>query len=915
MQKFLEKLSFYADVSSRIAKGEKIDPRGYDPVLIQDLKSVAARMYTGFFTPLEPQSLVMEGDWSKEEIAEMGLTILHPRMKAMEKEAQAVLDINPHAFIFGNQLVGRADLVDKISVASVLTKSDFMALAQVTAEIQYRVNHPDRGPFPTLVIQDRQFWGTLFTNAPKVNQDLKQIGIMIARHPEDVQKFLATTQTDLEIDSVSAYHIASPRTIFASTDQMKTGHNAIAQSSYDGELHVAHTVLGPSRIPVEETKSYAGNALVKMVALMLLSLDRLKGKNDKEADNNLLAVHDGGVAFFLMNQKGERYTALFTDPEFFPFSAEVMNKILAGPAVELAELYKSSPNFKTVMDALFRKVEDVCRKEKPFKPTDLVGMDTAIQMAIPAKEFFRLYDEYKAHHTDLSDEKICEQIALRHTVTVGDVQKVKLLKSPQFNSEPLSFDTEHYIEAEGHKGRSRAQIPEWVRTGPNATSYHMLMNAVGAKPIAGSDQHGYWREGEIRIKIAVPGMLSGTVAKAPSKLRGLKDELTAYGIKFSMGADYWRAFCDVNGCTSTRPEFNHAADTHRQNIRKILATHDFLFIPKDCNPRTPKEKEEYLLLITSAMVQRQVFKRHAPFIVMEKGDLANDVIEIFKSLKNAGLIGQRFEHLVHLTDGPQQSANVINALARMTRPAVRQVAEMSKAVQLDKPENYTTTIYCSASNKNALWKTEIESYGRSLALTGIDLKLGGGNDGMMKAAADGYMKGLDELVKQGNTPKGTLHLIQCDDTVTIEGDYEIPEHFRHLDAYIDRRCYATIEERRYDLQRSHMSVGGPGGLGTFEEVDCELLAERNGEKKLHLYLFSQSFPQPDGQISYVYDYLPKVLPLDLKNVHVSHTLEELVTVTRNNLLSFKARQREAEATLALARQRQMELEFLSLKIA
>ncbi|HAJ89450.1 MAG TPA: hypothetical protein DCM27_00300 [Rhodospirillaceae bacterium] len=241
---------------------------------------------------------------------------------------------------------------------------------------------------------------------------------------------------------------------------------------------------------------------------------------------------------------------------------------------------------------------------------------------------------------------------------------------------------------------------------------------------------------------------------------------------------------------------------------------------------------------------------------------------------------------------------------------------MSKAVKLDKPENYTATIYCSASNKNAVWKTEIESYGRFLALTGIDLKLGGGNDGMMKAAADGYMKGLDQLVNQGKPPKGTLHLIQCDDTVTIEGDYEIPEHFRHLSRYIDRRCYATIEGRRYDLQRSHMSVGGPGGLGTFEEVDCELLAERNGEKKLHLYLFSQSFPQPDGQIGYVYDYLPKVLPIDPKNVHVSHTLGELVVVTHNNLLSFKARQREAEELQYDSRRsRLMVFELTALKIA
>lgn len=912
MQQFLEKLNFYADVSSRIVNGDKINPRDYSPILIQDLKSVAARIYTGFFSPLEPQSLVIEEGWGSDEIAQMGLTTSHPLMGALVKEGQAIANNHPNALVFGSQATGRDLKAPKTTGASILTKGDFVALAQAITEIQYRLNHKKSGPFAPLIIQDRRFWGSLFINEPSVVQDLKKSGIYVVGRPEDAHDILATAKQDPKSSHRSAYKVTKPDNIFASTDQIKTGHNTVAQSSYEGEFSVAHTVLGPSRIPVEETKSYAGNALVKMVALMRLSLERLQGK---ETDNSLLSVHDGGVAFFLMNDKGERYTELFTDPEFFPFSAEFMNKILAGPGVELAELYKSSPNFKTVMDALYAKVEDVCKKDKRFKPTDLMGVDTAIQMAIPAKEFFKIYEVSKARHPDLNDDQICEQIALRHAVTVGDMQKVKLLKEPQYNSEPLSIDTEHYIEAEGHVGKSRAQVPEWMTAGPNAVSYHMLMNAVGAKRIGGEGQQAYWREGKINLKVAVPGMLSGLSGKNSHNLSSLKSELGEHGIKFRMGTDYWSHFRDSNGSNGAALDFNHAADTHRQNIRKILAAHDFLYIPKDCTPPTQKAKEEYLLLISSAMVQRQVFKRNAPFIVMEKGPLADDVIEIFKSLKNGGLIGQRFEHLVYLTDGPKQSADVINSISRMKRPTVRHTPKMEQAIKLDEPENYTATIYCSASNKNAVWKADVEAYSTFLALQGIDLKLGGGNDGMMKASADGYMKGLAEIVKRGETPKGKLHLIQCDDTVTIEGDYEIPAQFKQLDAYIDRRCYATIEERRYDLQRSHMSVGGPGGLGTFEEIDCELLAEKNGEKELDLYLLSQSFAQPDGQIGYVYDYLPKVLQLNHKDVHISHTVGELEVVTRNNLVSFEARQREREAALAVLRTQLAQSQFSTLKIA
>lgn len=911
MQQFLKKLNFYADVSSRIVKGEKINSCDYDPTLIQDFKSVAARMYTGFFTPLEPQSVIIEEGWGEEEISQMGLTVSHPKMAALEREVQAVININPSVWVFGNQAAGRTIITNGAYGHTILTKGDFVALAQATAEMKYRLESQDKAPFSPLIIQDRKFWGSLFLVDPKTSQELRQAGIFILSRPKDAEAILANAPVGNTFPNSPIYKVKSPENIFASTDQVKTSHNAIAQSSYAGEFHVAHTVLGPSRIPVEETKSYAGNALVKMVALMRLSLKRLR---DKETDNSLLSVHDGGLALFLMNGKGERYTELFTDPEFFPFSAEFMNKILSGPGVELAELYKSSPNFKIVMDALYKKIEDVCKKDPRFKPTDLVGMDTAIQMAIPAKEFFQLYDSYKEHHPDLSEEKICEQIAIRHAVTVGDTQKIKLLKEPKFNSEPLSLDTENYIEAEGHKGKSRAQVPEWIASGPNAVSYHMLMDSVGAERVHESGK-SYWREGRINVKIAVPGMLSGSSAKSSSHIGLLQTELLKNEIKCRLGSNYWRDFRDANGSNESSGEFNHAANTHRQNIRKILATHDFLYISKDCVPPTPKEKEDYLLLISSAMVQRQVFKRNAPFIVMEKGPLADDVIKLYKSLKNAGLISQRFEHLVHLTDGPKQSADIINALSRMTRPTIRPAPEMGKPIKLYEPENYTVTVYCSASNKNAVWKAEVEQYGRFLAMNGIDLKVGGGNDGMMKAVADGYMKGLDEIIQRGETPRGRLHLIQCDDTVTIEGDYEIPAHFAHLAPYIDRRCYATIEERRYDLQRSHMAVGGPGGMGTFEEIDCELLAKKNGEKVLNMYLFSQSFTQPDGQIGYVYDYLPEILDMKHGDIHISHTIGELEAVTGNNLVSFEAIQRQKAEELAAAQAYSNQMQFAELKIA
>lgn len=512
MQHFLEKLDFYADVSSRIVKGEKIDPRDYNPILIQDFKLIAARMYTGFFTPLEPQSLFIEEGWGQKEMNDMGMTYSHPRMGALLREARAVLAKSEAAYIFGYKAAGRSLIAlsghTRSTTSSVLTKGDYVSLAEATAEIQYRLNHPQNAPFAPLVIQDRKFFGRLFMMEPAAMQDIKKIGVFFSNGVDETRRIIEKNASQISAEPMthSPYKVANPDNVFSSSDQIKTNHNKTAHNLYSGEFSSAHNLLGPSRIPVEETKSYAGNALVKMVALMQLSLKRMKGS---ETPDTLLSVHDGGVSAFLMNEKGERYTQLFTDKNYFPTSAENMNSILAGPGVELAELYKSATSFKTVMDALFLKVDEVCKYDKRFKPSDLCGMDTAIQMAIPAREFFDLYEQYAERYPSLKEEEICEYIALKHAVIVGETQRVNILREPKYNAEPLSLDTENYIEAEGYPGKSRAQIAEWIAKGPNAASYHMLMEAVGAKPIGGEGQQSYWREGKINIKIAVPGMLSG----------------------------------------------------------------------------------------------------------------------------------------------------------------------------------------------------------------------------------------------------------------------------------------------------------------------------------------------------------------------------------------------------------------------
>lgn len=887
MTDFLGKVGFFTDVARRIVRGEKIDRHAYDPHLIQELESIAARMYTGFFTVYEPQALIIQEGWSDKEIGFMGLSTLHPLTTPLLKEAKSITAEETDFFVYGALAQGRTENTERKNKPAVLAKGDFVSLLQVMDDITHRLQHSNPSELPPIIIQNPEYWGGIF----KDNEfDFSRIGVTFTRNTKDTYRVLAEQSTKHpavteDQGSLSSYRLNNPVNVFATTDHIKHIQVSVAQAQRNGELRVAHTVVEPYQIPEEQQYSYPGNAWVKMVNIMEVALKR--DLRDSGGQQINLMVNDGGLAVFLMNKRGQRAIDIYTDEVFFPTSAHVMNQVLSGPGVELAELYKSSPNFDSVVDATYRKVDTVCKTDPRFKPSDLRVFDTTVQMCIPLAEFRRLYDEYSLKNPARGRRDICEDIARHHTVCVADVQSTKLLRHPRIAGNPLSHDTTHFLEASGCAGRSRAEIPEWIEDSPNVRTFHMMMDAMDVPTAAVNAARTM--EHRRNPKIAVPGMLFGSRANT-SATRLLKEELKEFGINWRLGTEYWRRF-NIAAASGITNQFSDAAYLHRKHVRDVLAEHDFLYIPRDCAPTSLRERLEYLLLVSSAMVQRQVFKKDAPFIIMERGPFADDVIMMFSALKNMGLIGQQFDHLVTLTDTPAQSARAIDGIMHMIPATIRPHVPSKDRQQINMPDNMTVVAYCSAGNKNKQWLPDAILVGRHLAMNHIDLKLGGGKDGMMKAVADGYMAGLDELIKRGETPRGRMHLIQCKDTQTLEGNYEIPPAYAHLQNYVVSRCYDTIEERRYDLQKSHMPIVLAGGVGTFEEILCELIAVHAGEKDVDdftMRVLSQTGIKPDKTEGRVYDFLNTFL----KKCGMAHGLVQVVRTPDETLHIITDKKRE-----------------------
>lgn len=885
MTAFLQRLAAYADISKKIMEGNKVSRADCATAIFEELESLATRMYTGFFMPYEPQALFMQEGWGNEEIHLMGQSIIHPLAKRSCDAANFLNGTMGDFAVYGIDADRRYDVCfeengysKKEKCPHVLVKGDFATLAQVTDDLLMRIRHPNPSSLPPIIIQDKEFWGSLFQDE---SFDYSSLGIVFTADEDETKVALSKCVTDKNVHT--NFHPEREYTgeivnVFATTDHIKFDQQLAAQVGYKGKTEIAHGVVGPYQIPEEKTNSYTGNALEKLRNIMEISLER--GLKDTAQHRHNLVVHDGGLAIYLMNEKGERSTEIFIDKEFFPYSAGVMNRILSGPGVELAELYKSAPNLDVVIKAVFEKVDVICKNDSRFKPTDIRVTDTVVQMAIPLEELQARYETYSAHFPAKSRRELCQMIAHRHASQVFDAVNLKLLREPQYDSAPLSTDTTHFLTY-GKGGQSRAESPAWIVDCPTVTTFQMLMRQFGIQPDEKPAENVFYLSQP--IKIAFPQMLFGNVMSVDGATNALKKILSdKYKINWNKGPRFWRDFVSAASGVSASDDFKQAASLHRKNIRDILDKHDFLYIPSKFDPKTPEQWLQSMLLMVSAMVQRQVFKPEAPRIVLERGKFADEVIAMFKSLKNMGLVGQQFDHLVKLSDSLEDSAHYISEMSRIISHKMVDHKHAVSPAEIPPLNNLTAVVYCSASNKNGEWVPDAVQVGRELARRNIDLKLGGGKDGMMQAVADGYLEGLAERDVRGDTPTCKLHLIQCTATQTIEGDYVLPEQYAHLVNYIERRCHGSIEERRFDLQQSHIPLGLAGGLGSFEEFDCELIAEMYGEKDsedFELHLLSQSGRQPNGSVASVYDYFDKFMRnigLPHGRIKICHSINEII---------------------------------------
>lgn len=596
--------------------------------------------------------------------------------------------------------------------------------------------------------------------------------------------------------------------------------------------------------------------------------------------NLVLMANDGGLGMFLENEQGDRHVRIFDDPEIFPSLREIAPKVQSGPGVELAP-FMQAMNLRTLVARSFSRVKEIAKKNPEFHVSDFGAYDTSVDMCIGLDEFFHLVDEKRDDFA--SDRDMIAHIVRFHTTVVCAIQKLGVLKKPifpEYQDENGPVETQHILTIPGKDwNKSRAEVRDWERDTPNAHSFMGMQSALNIPPVPECGQQAASNEQrKRRVEIFTPDDLH--VSMPTSAVREMEKHLPADIIRKTYPARVRKNHVS-NGGGRIQEDFLEAAADHRKPVRKLLERAHVLYVPGDANPDHAIRMAYQYLLVLSGIVQNQIHLPNAPRIIVENGPFAQDLRENILWLKNVSMVGQRLDDLLSFTQDPQESAHIIATHARtFVRQQKKARAFVWNRVR-EVANTMTVTAYGSATSTDYVGNREAETLGYWLAVNGYSLKTGGGKEGRMKAVADGFLKGKSDLSEAGIETPGQLILIQCHATQTLEGVYVPPEDITVNNRDIIRRCYHHIEERRYDLQANDASVALSGGIGTVEEIICEMISaaedpEAKGGDQYLTLMFNQK-AQVAGQELGVWDRLRESLSpvMSLVPAHIHESLEAI----------------------------------------
>lgn len=887
---FAKEIRFFERSALTLLKGKKIWASGAQMTKSEkSLYQLCLGLHRNHLISPEPQTLVV--DLKTKLVSKngrlLGQTDIHPVSHVLHQDAEHLKSIcilkqkpvTEFEFLglnWNKRQSWRISEDFKTDKVAVLASGDFASIWQAMSLLRQR-RAGEKGP-PIIIQNTHKIWDHIFkpmaSGWEKRKKDLKDLNVYFSSGAPETADLLSSFENlpkidpkEIQFELATFPKIENPLYLFATTDSRKLDEvkEALRHSGAAGRIRRAFDILGKSEIPTEQKYSLEGNAAEKMEALIerirILGVDTveqlLKSHGYSNLSDVILMTNDGGVGACLENGNGERKIDLFT-ADFFPDTHQQMNKTQMAPNVELANSIRTI-GVQTLISQLHKSVRSLCRESLgQFSENHLIAYDTSLQMFLPLKWVIDAIQ--KRQPLDLQSLGI---------ISVFGGQRLKILEEPEGPWSGAAETINYLIDPSTNKARA---LSEGKKIGwPNIASFERVQNYVGTSNSKEKIVEEELSKDENHIvRLGLLGTPSILFARAAShELNALRKELEdKFRVKTRQGADIWVRYKDSLENAIFQAIHGNSNSSYRAGIRALLDDSSVVYIGQQKFSLNPlvAEKERVLqgLLFLSAVVRNQIFNPIS--LVVNRAAIPN-LIKLIEHKKRLGLIGQPMTALMTLIEKESDAAETINKIARSEKNKITPLDR--KFISDGQKENkncITVTMYFSASNINNSLVMQANRLGYLMAVNGFSLKVGGGNDGLMCAAADGFQKGKAELQSKGHIFPNQLILIQCIDTESIEKKYEGGGIYR---------CHPTIEAREADLQKTDLVIAGAGGAGTDEEIFAEFYSRLNGltnSAKKPLILFNQQIQTKDGLVG-VHDPYKEIFDNEFyKRLNVSFVL-------------------------------------------
>jgi predicted Rossmann-fold nucleotide-binding protein len=859
----LKNAADYERAAFSLIRGEKIEPGDYSPEVRAALLKQSDIMHRAQNIASEPQCYIPGEAHAFIDPKYRGKTHIHPIPVNLLHQAERLRTefirngkpVIPFK-VYGLSASERKDPDFRISMdeAGLLLPGDFIAMGQAMREIaersrQDKIHHMA----PVIVHNEGHYWEPLLQKSwPATKDELAKLNVFVSSGTKDTIDLLTQlpfgrkiAPQDIVLDTGMSGRRVPKSIIYATSDLIKYGHAEYALKQTGVEtMRTAFDIFGPFPAGMEEQYSLEGNAedklrslheyLEKMGADKVEALVRRHGYRIDDTD---ILVQDSGLGFCLEKEDGARRIDLFS-AKLFPDAHHRLNPMQMSPGVELANI-KRAGGLERMMLNLEQSVEEFYPF---FSRPDLAAYNQCVYMTVPLTSILKSIREGR-------------EFDLNHlgVVSVFSGEKLAVSPEPQFpeNEPHIELETENYLIPPGQT-QTRAQIPDWFVGGVNVKGFHGLLRLMGAEPDTNRPAPVQTLGWKLLDVLGTVEALSGRRSSGPKRMKSILKE---FNIATRLKPDYWDRY---------RENYNNAANGYHAGMRKMLRESSiFYFEPLHSGEAGDADKVRRYLPLLKAIVGRQVSAGTARIVADQAA--AFEVVELASHKKRIGLVQQRIQDLMTLAkdekDAARKIAQIVHGGLKPTTPVERRFYSDG---QVENSDCMTVTTYFSAHSCNKTLVTQAHHLGYLMAVNGISLKVGGGNEGLMRAVSDGFQDGKRELAGKGYDFPNQLILIQGVDTEALERPYEGGGIYR---------CHKNFEERIRDLQKADIEIAGAGGTGTDEEIFSTFDSRLHGlidPKRIPFIFFNQHVETAEGMVGVHDPYKTMFSDKFMKEMNADH---------------------------------------------